>query len=284
MNNGDIRGVEQPLAVAAFGGGRIHSGSRNIERDLAGCFNQAAIATIDTPPGRYAPVGPGRVIGPDDHLATVAIDRGIGLDRCLRTEVACAGVLDVRIPALVVAPDSNRATALRARSIDHGLVGDGNPLAQHINRATGCACRFDPAGAFDVGVGRGFQHHLATVKRRRGRLDHAAVLERAGKDAHRIALQRAQVQRRVGRRLHLQADAFQAAARQFDLAPGGQNRAAVGRLNQCVPAGVNAAAHEHHIAAARQDAALHRDRGRRRSAITKAQPPGQGIGVAHAQR
>ena len=284
VNDRDIGGVKQPLTIAAFGGRSIDPGPRNIERDLARRFHEPAIAALLTPAGRDTAISPGRIVGPDDHLAAVPVDRGIGLDRCLRTEVSDAGVLDVGVSALVVAPDSNRATALCARGVDHGLVHDGDAVAQHIDGATGCARRFNSPGPFNVGVSRGLQDHLAAVEAGRGRLDHAAVLERAGKDADRIALQFAQVQRSIGRRLHLQADAFQATPRQFDLAPGGQHRAAVRGLDQRVLAGVDAAAQQHHIAAARKHTALHRDSGRRRRAVAEAQASGQGIGVAHAQR
>ena len=110
------------------------------------------------------------------------------------------------------------------------------------------------------------------------------MFERAGKDADRIALQSSQIDSGIDWRLHLQADAFQTATREFNLAPGRQKGAAVGRLDQRVLAGIQLRAQQHHIAAAGQDAALHRNARATRCAVTKTHAPSQGIGVAHAQR
>ena len=83
--------------------------------------------------------------------------------------------------------------------------------------------------------------------------------ERAGKDGDRIALERAQIDGLISRRLHLQADAFQTPAGQFDLPARCQNGAAVGCLDQRVFSGIDGTAQQNHVATARQNPALHRD-------------------------
>ncbi len=109
------------------------------------------------------------------------------------------------------------------------------------------------------------------------------MFERPGKNAHRIALQGAQVDGLIGGGLHLQPDALQATTGNLDLLACGQNRAAIRRLDQRVFARLDAGGQQYHIATARQDAALHRHARRRRAAVAKAQTPAQGISIAHAQ-
>ncbi len=107
--------------------------------------------------------------------------------------------------------------------------------------------------------------------------------ERAGKHAHSACLQGPQVDGLVGWRLHLQRDAFQPARGDLNLLPRRQNGAAVGGLNQCVLAGADLRAQQHHITAARQNVAKYRHPGAGPGFITKTRAPGQRIGVAHAQ-
>ena len=110
------------------------------------------------------------------------------------------------------------------------------------------------------------------------------MLQSPRKNANGVSLQSAQIDRRIGRRLHLQRDAFQASTGELNLPPGCQYGAAVGGLNECVLAGIDAGAEQDYIAAARQDVALNRHARRRRTAVTKTQAPGQCVGVAHQQR
>ena len=82
--------------------------------------------------------------------------------------------------------------------------------------------------------------------------------ERAGKDGDRVALERTQIDGLIRGRLHFHADAFQATSCQFDLLPGCQYGAAVGRLDQRIFSGINGTAQQYNIATARQYPALHR--------------------------
>src|SRR5205814_9929641 len=76
------------------------------------------------------------------------------------------------------------------------------------------------------------EHDLAALGGYAAGLDQAAVLELPGEDAHRVALQRAQVDGLVTGRLQLQVNAFEAPARYFHLLARGQDGGAVGRLDQ----------------------------------------------------
>ena len=173
---------------------------------------------------------------------------------------------------------------INATGLDHGAGRGriGRMRDQNINTATDRAAGFNhPA---QVSALRRLEHDPAPLQTDRARLDQTAVFERAGKDADRIALQSTQIDSGIDWCLHLQADAFQTATREFNLAPGRQKGAAVGRLDQRVLAGIQLRAQQHHIAAAGQDAALHRNARATRCAVTKTHAPSQGIGVAHAQR
>ena len=103
------------------------------------------------------------------------------------------------------------------------------------------------------------QHDPATFQARSRRLNKTAVLQGAGKNAHCIALQGAQIDGCVRRCLDLQADTFEAASRDLDLPACRQDRAAVRGLDQRIFAGIDLRTHQHHIAAARQNGALHRN-------------------------
>ena len=226
---------------------------------LARGFNKSAITRGRTPPSRNTPVSPCRVVRPDNHLATISIGNCIGLDRSLRTKVGDRGILQIRVLALIVTAYPHRATTLLTRGIDRRLIGQRHPIAQHIDIAAFGACGSNRACALNVGVATGLQHHPAAFQRGSGRLNQAAVPERAGKNADCIAFERPQIDGLVGRRLHLQADAFETPAGQLNLPPRCQNRAAVGRLDQGIFSGIDGAAQQHHVAAARQNPALHRD-------------------------
>ena len=141
----------------------------------------------------------------------------------------------------------------------------------------------DAAGALHPGVATCLQAYPAAVHRDGVSPDLAAVPQGAGKDAHRVASQGTQVERLVSGGLQLEADAFQPTPGDFKLLAGGQQRAAVGGLNQGVFADVDIGGDQHRVATARQDAALNRDAGCGHSGVPKAQPPGQRVGVAHAQ-
>ena len=161
-------------------------------------------------------------------------------------------------------------------------------MYQHLGRGglNGAAALIHGLGAHladHAKLAAGLEDHFAALYRDRISPDLAAVLEGAGKNTHRITAEHAQVEGLVGRGLHLKADAFEPAPGDFKLLAGGQQGAAVGCLDEGVFAGVDVRGNQHGVAAAGQNAALHRDACRGHRGIAKAQPPGQRVGVAHAQ-
>ena len=227
---------------------------------------------------------PSRVIRPDNRRATIAADGGVGLDRCHWTEVSNSGIGYIRVLALVVATHTYCATAMLARRIDRRLVSQCYAVAQHVHRAALGAASNDLALPLDIGISRCPEHNPAAFQRGGAGLDQAAVFEGAGKDAHGVALERAQVNGLIAWCLYLHADAFEAAPGQLNLLARRQDGAAVGRLDQSVLAGVNAGANQHHIAAARQNPPVHRYACGRYEVVAKQQPACQCVRVAHAQR
>ena len=159
---------------------------------------------------------------------------------------------------MVVTPHSHCATALFTGYINRGLVRQRNAVAQHVHTAAPASGGCDRACAFNIGVAACLEHDLAAFQTGRGCLDQSAVPERAGKDGDRVALERTQIDGLIRGRLHFHADAFQATSCQFDLLPGCQYGAAVGRLDQRIFSGINGTAQQYNIATARQYPALHR--------------------------
>ena len=62
--------------------------------------------------------------------------------------------------------------------------------------------------AVDIDLTRGLEHHFSAVHRDSIGPNLAAVLEGAGKNTHRVAAERAQVERLVSGGLQLKADAL----------------------------------------------------------------------------
>ena len=236
-----------------------------------------------------AAVGGRAVIRPHDHPSAIPLLLRIGLDAHLRAHVGGGGVGHIGVFALVVAAHAHQAAARRTRSVQHRLVSQADALTPHINLAAHLlvgrvfGAGHDAAGALHPSVARRLQAHAAALYRDGISPDLAAVLEGAGKNTHRITAELAQVEGLVGRGLHLKADAFEPAPGDFNPLAGRQQSAAVGGLDEGVFAGVDVGCDQHRVAAARQDAALHRDAGGGHGGIAKAQPPRQGVGIAHAQ-
>ena len=231
-------------------------------------------------------VGPRDVVGPHNHAPAVACLRGIGLEQGVGANIDHLRIGQLRVLALVVAADPDRAACVGARHIDLRPVRNSHPVTQHINSPAPGSGGRNLSGAFHIRITSGLEHHLAAVQTGGGGLYLAAVAQRAGKDAHRIALQPAQVAHLIARGLYQQRDAFKSAPGDLHLLAGCEDGAAIGRLHQCAGAHVDIRCDQHHVAIACSDATAHRDATRTSHAgihITKPQPTGQRIGIAHAQ-
>ena len=112
MNDRHIGRIEQPSPIATGQRGSVDPSPGAIQRAFARGFNQSAIPALLTTPRRNTSVGPCRVVGPHNHLAAITIHRSVCLNGGLRTKIGNSGVLHLRVLALVVATDTNRATTL----------------------------------------------------------------------------------------------------------------------------------------------------------------------------
>ena len=83
-----------------------------VKKSATRIFNKPTIAALYTALRRNAAISAGGVIRPDDDLAAITIHRSVGLNGGLRTKIGNSGVLHIRVLALVVATDTNRATTL----------------------------------------------------------------------------------------------------------------------------------------------------------------------------
>ena len=72
-------------------------------------------------------------VGPDDHLAAVALLRGIGLDGRAWTDIGAQRILDVRVLALVIPADQHRTAARRARGVDLRRVDQADLVAEQLD-------------------------------------------------------------------------------------------------------------------------------------------------------
>ena len=81
---------------------------------MSRCFNESAIAAVRSTSGTNVSVSPGSVIGPDNHLAAVAVVGRVSLYCGIRPVVSGGGVLYVGIFALVITTDQDCAAAVAA--------------------------------------------------------------------------------------------------------------------------------------------------------------------------
>ena len=144
-------------------------------------------------------------------------------------------------------------------------------FGQHLR--TGC----------DLDIPERPQHHLATFQGRGLGPDDAAVLQRSCEDTDRIALERAQVDRLIARRLDFQANPFQSAASDLDRLAGCEDGGAAAGLHHRSLAHLQPGPDQDDVAATRKNGSLDIQRADR-AISAKPQPTGHGVGVAHSQR
>ena len=76
------------------------------------------------------------VVRPDHYRPASADFRRIGVQARLRAEECRIGILYVGIRSPIVAADAQGSAAIRARRIDHGLIGNHHLLAEHADLTT----------------------------------------------------------------------------------------------------------------------------------------------------
>ena len=210
---------------------------------------------------------PGRTLG-DRHCRQRSGDtddagRRLNMDRASRSPFACVGRDDRR------AADGDVAACRRDRD-----------RSARLARA---------ALGQDLGSRRYFhvlqrlQNHPTAFKRRRLRADDAAVSQRSGKDAYRVADECAQVDGFISRRLHLQTDTFEAAASDLHRLTRSQDDRAIARLHDGADANLYLRGKQNNVATARQHRTLNIQRPGETVGL-KPQSCGDRIGIAHGQR
>jgi hypothetical protein len=281
IGNQDVVRVQQPCAGLAFRCTDVRHAAAH--QRLARCFHLPAVAALRPTACADVRCSARGAVAPQHHRAAVALGGGIGADHAAGL---CDGVLcvDQRPLALPAAAHQHLTAARRAAGVQHSRGVQIRLVRRHVDGAApGAAFTLGRHAAPHIGADLPAQQHLAALHRGGLGLHQAAVAQLAGKNAHRIPLERAQVQGTVSRRLQLQVNAFQPAAGQLDLLSCHQQRVATRSLYHRLRAGVYLGCDQHHIAATRHHPALHRQAGPAQAVLAKAHAPGQRVSVAHAQ-
>src|SRR5690606_36887101 len=123
-------------------------GAGELEGPFAGHFDKAAVAAIVATGCIDGAVEPGRVVGPDDDLAAIAVVGRAGVDDRALVYVRDGRVLDIRLVALEAAADVHLAAAGRARCVDGRAGHEPHAVAGDFDRAavTVVGARVDGAG------------------------------------------------------------------------------------------------------------------------------------------
>ena len=124
---------------------------------LARGFDKPAVTAVYPTSGRNTAISPGRLVSPHDHLAAVALAKGICLDVRLWPKIGVLGIRHIGVFALVVTAHQHRTAAGGARCVDAGLVAYPNVGAQHLDAAALPLC----AGRVEhTCIERGAAHQL----------------------------------------------------------------------------------------------------------------------------
>ena len=129
---------------------------------FAGDFDQTAVAAGLAARRRDMPVETGRIIGPYDDLAAVAVAGRICIDTRRAADEGRLGIRDVGIPATEIAADQDFAAAGTARRIDRRIVLECDLLAEHRDLSAAAARAADDrnlAACAERGRPRGLQPH-----------------------------------------------------------------------------------------------------------------------------
>ncbi len=106
-------------------------GERIFPRNLS----KSTIPTKLTTSGNNIPIKPGGIIGPHNHLPTIANAHGAGIDGGIGADIGDAGVTDGGILALVVAADEGGAATGIAGDIDLAGIQQAHLFTQHLHGA-----------------------------------------------------------------------------------------------------------------------------------------------------
>ena len=117
-------------------------------------LDKAAVATTLTSASVDGAEEQRLLIRPDNHPTAVTTHRAAGVHRRAVLNPHCAGVLNVRVLTQLVAANTHRAAAGRARRVDLRVGGQPHCAAEYVNRTAGLASpparRIERAGDGDV--------------------------------------------------------------------------------------------------------------------------------------
>jgi len=102
-------------------------------------LDKAAVATTLTRASVDGAEEQRLLIRPDNHPTAVATHRAAGVHRRAVLNPHCARVLNVRVLTQLVAADTHRAAAGRARRVDLRVGGQPHCAAEYVNRTAGLA-------------------------------------------------------------------------------------------------------------------------------------------------
>ena len=232
----DVARIEQPVTrlAAARAGARIDADAVDGQGARARGFDQAAVTGGGPAARGNAAVHLCGIIAPYDDLAAVATVDGIGRDADILADEHLPRILHVRVLALVVAAQQDRAAARGAAGVDSCIAEQAHLVAQHGDFA---ALAGRPRGAGDAarfkhGLAAGLEHDPAILADDGAvGIEHAALADqRAGHaDAAALGDDLAQVQRLVVRCRDQHAQLRIAGVRQLHAAPGRQDHFAIRR-------------------------------------------------------
>ena len=175
----DVEGVEQPLAAVVLRpptAGREVGRAGDVEEGAPRGLDETAVAAAKAAEGRNHAVAACDAVGPDDDLAAVALAQGIGAHGGAFAQI---GLLrGAGLPtALARATDANAAAAFVAGGVEHGVVRDGDEVAQDVDLAAALAAPV--ARGVDQGVARDLDQPAALGSDRCGESSRRACPPRA---------------------------------------------------------------------------------------------------------
>ena len=159
-----------------MGRGSVDFDACDIQITMPRSLDEAAVASLRSAFGRNRAIRARRIIRPDDHLAAIALQRGIGFDRGLRAEERDVRVLHLGVIALVVTADEYLPTAFGARGIELRLIHYRYARAQHFHAAALGARGNNAPRTVDIGIPARLEEYPPSLLHHAARVELAAVL------------------------------------------------------------------------------------------------------------
>ena len=230
--DGEVDGVQQPGACLALRCAGVHFAAQRQVLFARG-FHLTAVAALDTAACGDLALEGGGAIGPGHHGTALAVLGGTGIDLRTPCHRGGLGVGHAGILALPATTQQHLAAAVGSAGIDVGGAAHVQGLGRGLEQAAQAVEPLSACAAVDGGLVFCADHDLAAIGLHSLHVHLTAVAQGAGKHAHGIALQRAQVDSLVGGGLDFKAQAVEAGGQHFHLVARCQQHRSVGGLHQC---------------------------------------------------